>query len=475
MKPCRPDRLPLMLTAVVSRRAALGRLGGLATGLTAAAGFGQAVTSEPANPTPLPVSAPADDAPVRDIVLTAGEFDWEIMPGTVVRAWGYDGQVPGPELRVTEGDRVRVTLRNRLPVPTTIHWHGVNVPPAMDGPAGLNQSPVEPDSEFVYDFVATPAGTRWYHSHADPALQVPLGLYGPLIIEPRPPARPYDREYTYVLQEWDLELTPAVAAGTAQRGPKDRMMRGGELGSDLFLINGHTHDAIPRVKLAEGDRVLLRFINAGHMPHSVHLHGHSFKIVATDGNPVPEAAQLTKDTVLVGPAERYDLEFVGDNPGVWMLHCHMEHHMANGMMTLVQYEGAVPTGPAAAFFDQSGADDASGTAHGATHGGAVGATPTATAEPSQPPSAPKTGAAAEVAMVDDRFEPNSLEVPAGTTVTWVNKGGDWHSVAAYDGSFESRKLAYGETFSVRFDTPGLYQYICKHHGLQGMMGRITVT
>jgi plastocyanin len=322
-------------------------------------------------------------------VLTAGEFDWEIMPGTTVRAWGYDGQVPGPELRVTEGDRVRVTLRNQLPVPTTIHWHGVNVPPAMDGPAGLNQAPVEPGTEFVYDFVATPAGTRWYHSHADPALQEPLGLYGPLIIEPRVPTRAYDREYTYILQECDLELTPAVASGTAQRGPRDRLLRGGELGSDLFLINGHAHDAISRVKLAEGERVLLRFINAGHLPHAVHLHGHSFTIVATDGNPVPEAAQLTKDTVLVGPAERYDLAFVGDNPGVWMLHCHMEHHMANGMMTLVQYDGAVPTGPAAAFFDPEGATGSSGTGHG-SHGGHGGATatpppPTPTAEPRRLP------------------------------------------------------------------------------------------
>ena len=76
-------------------------------------------------------------------------------------------------------------------------------------------------------------------------------------------------------------------------------------------------------------------------------------------------------------------------------------------------------------------------------------------------------------MVDDRFDPNTLEVPVGTTVTWVNRGGDWHSVAAYDGSFESQKLATGETHSVRLDTPGLYQYICKHHGMQGMMGRIT--
>jgi FtsP/CotA-like multicopper oxidase with cupredoxin domain len=400
------------------------------------------------------------------------------MPGTSVRAWGYDGQVPGPELRVREGDRVRVTLRNRLPVPTTIHWHGLNVPPAMDGPAGLNQAPVEPGAEFVYEFTARPAGTRWYHSHADPALQVPLGLYGPLIVEPRVPLRTYDREYTYILQEWDLELTPDVATGGVPRGPGDRTMRGGELGGDLFLLNGHSHGSIPPVRLAEGDRVLIRLINAGHMPHAVHLHGHSFKIVATDGNPVPLGMEWVKDTVLIGPAERYDLEFVGDNPGVWMFHCHMEHHMANGMMTLVIYDGAVPTGPAAAFFDAESGTTVGDAEH--SHEG----TDSPESESTRPAPTPTTplattgaapaGNAVEVAMVDDRFEPNSIEVTAGTTVTWVNRGQDWHSLAAYDGSFESRKLATGETFSVRFDEPGVYQYICKHHGLQGMMGRVTV-
>ena len=85
------------------------------------------------------------------------------------------------------------------------------------------------------------------------------------------------------------------------------------------------------------------------------------------------------------------------------------------------------------------------------------------------------GSTVEIAMVDDRFDPNYVEVSAGTTVTWVNKGGNWHSVAAFDGSFESQKLANGESFSVRLDTPGLYQYICKHHGMQGMVGRVVVT
>jgi FtsP/CotA-like multicopper oxidase with cupredoxin domain len=423
-----------------------------------------------------PAEAPADPQ-TREFELTAEELEWEIMPGVTNRAWGYNGQTPGPELRVREGDLVRVTLRNRLSVPTTVHWHGIHLRPEMDGPAGLNQEAVAPGDDFVYEFVAQPAGTRWYHSHADPQLQVPMGLYGPLIVEPKSPTRSYtyDREYTLMLGEWDSELTPDVAAGRAERGPKDQQLRGGELGADMFLVNGRAHGAIAPVVVKEGERVLLRMINAGHLAHPVHMHGHSFKIVATDGNSVPEGMEWTKDTVLIGPAERYDLEFDANNPGVWMFHCHIEHHMANGMMTVIQYEGHRPTGPAAEFFDQTTIVQTPVSGHGA-HGTTAPATETPAPTPVEvAPQGIIPADGAVISMVDDRFEPVTLEVPAGTTVTWVNNGADWHSVAAYDGSFESAKLASGQTFSQAFPRPGTYKYICKHHGLQGMIGQIIVT
>ena len=403
-----------------------------------------------------------------DYLLVAEEFDWELMPGVSVRAWGYNGQMPGPEIRAREGDLLRVNLRNNLSVPTTIHWHGIHLRPEMDGPAGLNQAAVNPGEEFTYEFVATPGGTRWYHSHADPQLQVPMGLYGPLIIEPLEAPRPYayDREYTLVIGEWDMELTPDVAAGRTMRGPGDQMLRGGELGTDMFLVNGHAHGAIPPIVISEGDRVLLRMINAGHLAHPIHMHGHSFKIVATDGNPVPMGMEWTKDTVLIGPSERYDLEFTGNNPGVWMFHCHIEHHMANGMMTVIQYEGEVPTGPAGEFFALATGDVTDHASH-----------QTVTPIPSPSPTIPNTQAAAAgvvIAMVDDRFDPDNLTVARGTTVTWSNQGADWHSIASYDGSFESGKISPGESFAHLFDQPGTYQYICKHHGLHGMLGQIIV-
>jgi FtsP/CotA-like multicopper oxidase with cupredoxin domain/plastocyanin len=429
-------------------------------------------------PSPLRNVALADEPMLREFTLTAQEIDWEIMPGTTVRAWAYNGQLPGPEIRVREGDLVRITLHNELPVGTTIHWHGVNLPPEMDGPVGLNQAAVEPGEEFVYEFVATPAGTRWYHSHADPTAQIALGLYGSLIVEPREPSRTYDRDYTYILNEWDLELTPDVATGKAPRGVRDQILRGGELGTDLFLMNGHAHESIPPIKLAEGERVLVRLINAGNLPHAIHTHGHSFKIVATDGNDVPEGMALLKDTVLIGPGERYDLELDGNNPGVWMFHCHMENHAANGMMSLIQYDGALPTGPVGAFFTPDGGVAAGAAEH--MHGAPIAPTSEAAVAPDNDGPADVAGrsqtaaAEVEIAMVDDRFDPPELTVAAGTTLRFVNRGANWHSVAAFDGSFDSGRVDPESSFAVRLDIPGVYDIICKHHGLRGMVGRITV-
>jgi FtsP/CotA-like multicopper oxidase with cupredoxin domain len=403
---------------------------------------------------------------LREFTLTASEFDWELMADVRVRVWGYNGQVPGPELRVSEGDTVRITLRNELAVPTTIHWHGLNVPNAMDGVAGLNQAPVEPGGEFVYEFVATPAGTRWYHSHTDPHVQVAMGLYGSLIVEPRTPAERYDREYTMVLAEWDLELTPDVATGLAPRGPGDAQLRGGELGADLFLINGKMHGAIPPLMVNHGETILVRLINAGARPHPIHTHGHSFRIVATDGNPVPVVAQWTKDTVLIGPAERYDLAFTADNPGVWMVHCHIENHMANGMMTTIWYEGHEPTGPVgeAAAAEATAASDDMHHMH-----------EDPTPEPVASPTVEQAPAgSAEIVMVDDRFEPGEITVPAGTTVTWVNKGSRWHSVANLDLRFTSGKIFPGESYSYQFTEPGVYSIYCQHHAMAGMNGVVTV-
>ncbi|MGD9712091.1 MAG: multicopper oxidase domain-containing protein [Thermomicrobiales bacterium] len=420
---------------------------------------------------------------VKEFTLVAEEIDWELQSGITVKAWAYNGQVPGPEIRVTEGDLVRVTFVNRLPAASTIHFHGVNLTPDMDGPVGLNQAAVEPGESFTYEFVATPSGTRWFHSHTDVANQVMLGLYGSFIVEPKDPQIAFDREYTYVLSEWDVELTPDVALGLAPRGPRDSQLRGGELGTDYFLFNGKMHDSIPPMLVTEGDRVLIRLINAGTTSHPFHTHGHSFKVVATDGNFVPEAAQITKDTIMIAPGERYDLLMVADNPGVWMVHCHIENHADNGMMTIIQYEGVLPSGPLAEGWnpDTGGLavpskDGAMSGASHMGHGQPALATPEIEIVETDPHTATGEVASGDVtvALVDNRFVPQSVTVATGTTVTFVNNGGNWHSVLGGGGSIKSGQIGSGQTFTHTFDAAGTYKVVCTQHLRQGMTAEIIV-
>jgi len=290
-----------------------------------------------------------------------------------------------------------------------------------------------------------------------------LGLYGALIIEPREPeAVRYDREYTYILDELALDFTPRVALGR-ERLPMAEFGngRGGALHYDLFLMNGRAGTGIPPVTLKAGERVRIRLINVGSLPHAMHIHGHFFTIVATDGNPVPPGARLRKDTVLIGPGERYDLELVGYNPGVWMFHCHMQNHAANGMMTTITYDGFKPLHE---------------------HQMPLPALKRGQEPPAAPPAvrtaqAPPGRGAAEVVvrMADNRFEPPMVKIPVGTQVTWVNRGINAHTTTGLDVFWDSPVMVTGRKFSVTFTQPGTYRYLCREHFLNGMIGTIEVT
>ncbi len=290
---------------------------------------------------------------LREFNLVAKEVNWELAPGKTIRAWAYNGQVPGPELRVKEGDKVRVTFKNELPVATAIHWHGVDVPNAMDGVPGVTQEAVKPGETFVYVFIAKPAGTHFYHTHGsgagDEATQMDRGLSGPFIIESRQEKPQFDREYTVILDDWivpgpEMEeaapSSPHDAHGSPTQ-PSQEEMGPGEImeAYNTFTINGKAFPATQPLTVKQGERVRLRLINISSMSfHPMHLHGHQFKVVATDGNPVPEAAQLTKNAITVMPGESYDIEFIANNPGTWLFHCHELHHADLGMVTVVKYE-----------------------------------------------------------------------------------------------------------------------------------------
>jgi len=396
---------------------------------------------------------------VREFYLSAQPGSWKIMDDFSIEAWTYNGNVPGPELRVREGDLVRAKVNNSLSVPTTIHWHGIELENAMDGVPGLTQQSIQPGETFTYQFVAYPAGTRMYHSHQDPSSQLELGLYGALIIEPRQPkGRRYDQEYVAILDELAQDFTPNVALGQEHIEHENAGNgRGGALQYDFFLINGRAGDAIPPMEIKKGERLLLRLINLGNLPHSMHLHGHTFTIVSTDGNPVPPDARLRKDTILLGPGERYDLEIVGTNPGVWLFHCHMPNHGENGMMTYLHYAGF-----------PSPIQLLNMNAHSK-----VSSQKTEPAMTSETPVSAGQDVMAE--MVDNRFSPAKLTVKVGATVTWVNHGTNRHTTTGIDAFlWNSKPIKRDEKFSVAFTKPGTYRYICRQHILNGMVGTITV-
>jgi FtsP/CotA-like multicopper oxidase with cupredoxin domain len=256
---------------------------------------------------------------VKVFELTAKAVKWPILDGVNVTAFTYNGTVPGPMIRVTEGDRVQIVVKNELPDATTIHWHGVEVPNAMDGVPGVTQDPIQPGETFTYEFTAKPAGTFMYHSHYEGDVQVSAGLYAPFIIEPQEPeANPPAVDKTLMISEW-LQRDGQTFAAMPMSGMEP----------NYFTINGKSFPATEQITVKKGERVRLRLMGIGQFIHPMHLHGFPFKIVATDGHPVPEAAQLTKDTVSVAPGERYDIEFVPTETGEWMLHCHILHHTTN--------------------------------------------------------------------------------------------------------------------------------------------------
>ena len=255
--------------------------------------------------------------------LEATPVKWEILPGVRVTAWTYNGTVPGPEIRVPFGQRVRIRVKNDLPEDTTVHWHGIDVPNAMDGVPGVTQAPIKPGARFTYEFTALPAGrdaaggTFLYHSHVDEDRQFGLGLSGAFIIEPRAPQR-YDVDKTVVVQEWNLN---AASGETRPAMEMEGMF------PNFFTLNGKSYPATETVTMKRGQRALFRLIGGGSMSHPMHLHGTDFAVVAKDGHPL--ANPFKADVIQVGSGERYDIAFSPSRPGRWVFHCHIGHHLTN--------------------------------------------------------------------------------------------------------------------------------------------------
>lgn len=258
---------------------------------------------------------------VKVFHLVAEEVRHEFAPGLIGRCWGYNGQVHGPTIEAVEGDRVRIYVTNRLPAPTTIHWHGIHLPSGMDGVSGLTQRAIEPGETFRYEFTLTQHGTFMYHPHHDEMVQMAMGLMGMFVVHPKERKTPApDRDFAILLSEW--KITP----GTERPDPNEMT------DFDVLTFNAKVFPATAPLVVRKGQRVRIRIGNLSATDHHpIHLHGHSFRVIETDGGQIPEAGQWPETSVLVPVGTTRTVEFVAEHAGDWALHCHMTHHTMNQM------------------------------------------------------------------------------------------------------------------------------------------------
>ncbi len=258
---------------------------------------------------PLPFTMDGD---VKVFNLTVDNVDWELTPGVTEKAFGYNQMIPGPVIRATEGDKIRVIVKNNLTESHGVHWHGVQVPNKQDGVPYLTQDPILPGATWTYEFQLRNSGTHMYHAHHNAMDQMGRGLLGAFIIEPKDRSKlpKYDREVIMISNDTLLG----------------------------FTLNGKGFPATDAIVAKKGERILFRWMNEGMMMHPWHVHGLVMDVFARDGYPL--ASPFKCDTLDVAPGTRWDSIIEMNEPGVWAMHCHILSHAEShdgyfGMTTAV--------------------------------------------------------------------------------------------------------------------------------------------
>jgi len=323
-------------------------------------------TNQDRFPQPLEPSLKGD---VKEFHLSIDIYQQEVVPGFKFHTLAFNNQIPGPEIRVNKGDHVRVIFKNNTELNHTIHWHGIYVPWRMDGVPYVTQMPVMPGKEFVYEFIAEPYGTHFYHCHWGTLLHMQSGMYGSFIIEdandPIKENFSYEREYTLVYSAHDSNFIRRELNGMLER-MKERMylMKNGRFNKERFAVfdtkeefvdsvnsgyqppyttnrrapaelaqpnwftvNGKSYPMTPNLYIKEGENIRVRLINAGGENHFLHLHGHDFWQVCDDGVPVPQPWQM--NTVRLSPGKTIDIIIEGKNRGLWTFHDHDTRRVTN--------------------------------------------------------------------------------------------------------------------------------------------------
>jgi manganese oxidase len=243
---------------------------------------------------------------VREYSLVVRDGNWELAPGVTVPCLLYSGQMPGPTIRVKEGDAVRVVVRNELKSPTSLHFHGLLLPHAVDGLPRQNAGLIGPGESYAYQFIANQPGTYWYHPQIVHSEQRIKGLAGALIIEPKNTPSTAEIDQTWIIQQWDV-AKPGRAASPGARAVAPSVVT-------YFTVNGRSAPYIPALEVRKTQRVRLRLINNALEVCPLHLSGHKFAVTSLNG-----AAQngTPVDSIALQPGDRADIEFLANNPGVW--------------------------------------------------------------------------------------------------------------------------------------------------------------
>lgn len=243
---------------------------------------------------------------VKVFELIAEEIRWETSPGVFVDAMGFNGTVPGPEIRVNPGDKVRIVLRNEMSQPTVLHFHGLTVPNGMDGVPYITQDPILPGGFFTYEFeIVDSPGMYVYHSHFNSTEQVGRGLYGAFYVEPE------RGDWASVYGE-PIDVESTLFLGDGPTG---------------YVLNGKGFPATQPIVAKLGDTVLVHLANDGAMIHPMHLHGFHFQVVAEDGFVLRRGNRYMADTLMIAPGQRFDVLVHAVYPGVWAFHCHILPHV----------------------------------------------------------------------------------------------------------------------------------------------------
>jgi FtsP/CotA-like multicopper oxidase with cupredoxin domain len=303
---------------------------------------------------------------VVDYALTAAPRLFAPAAGVKAHALAYNGLLPGPVLRVRHGQRVRVRYLNRTGEPTTVHWHGMILPNAMDGAAGITQPAVPDGGSFLYEFAPNPPGTRWYHDHYNNGA-TPRGLFGLFVVED-PREEPADAEFAIVLHDVPSpDSMDAAMNGTSgapmvdplgspemrEMRPSDRM--GDEVAYLAHCINGATYPSVKPLAVKVGQRVRLRVLNANQTQTKyLRLAGHRLRVTHGDGNPL--ARPLEVDALRIGVGERYDAWFEVREPGAWLLQSLSSDPLAFEQAVVVHTEGMAGATPAANSQSLAGVD-----------------------------------------------------------------------------------------------------------------------